>query len=308
MRCVSAALSRWRYWSRVGHGHRKTAGGPIPSCRQVRFVTCVHPGQYNDVITSPYNIALSLRCLSEYASCVIPVDNKALGDICERHQLNKGTKPFQDVNNVIVSMLLNLTSGSRFSGSLNYDLSDLSSLVPRPSLHYLSASLSPLDLNLSRDVSFVNKKRNLLQEVCAREDQLLRVNALGGQLLSAALLCRGQVPLSTLRQYVTRFQSKVKYASWSDPGVKTGLCSVPPVGHNSAMLCLVNSTNMANFFNDSLHHFNLLYKRKAHVHHYTNVDGFDSDDFLLTRESLMTSAMKYSEAANFVEIPRLKVR
>ncbi|KAG8280871.1 Tubulin epsilon chain [Homalodisca vitripennis] len=81
----------------------------------------------------------------------------ALGDICERHQLNKGTKPFQDVNNVIVSMLLNLTSGSRFSGSLNCDLSDLSSLVPRPSLHYLSASLSPLDLNLSRDVSFVNK-------------------------------------------------------------------------------------------------------------------------------------------------------
>lgn len=43
-----------------------------------RFVTCVHPGEYNDVVTSPYNIAHSLRLLTEHASFVIPVDNKVM--------------------------------------------------------------------------------------------------------------------------------------------------------------------------------------------------------------------------------------
>jgi tubulin epsilon len=272
-----------------------------------RIVTCVHPGQYNDVVTSPYNIGHSLRILSDYASCVIPVDNKALLDICTRHNFNQGVKPFEDANKIIVNMLLNLTSGSRFSGSLNCDISDLSSLVPQPGLQYFSCSLSPLEIYAQRDLSYQNKRRDLIQEVCTREDQLLRVNALSGKIFTSALLCRGDITISALRDLVHKFQSKVEFTRWSLSGIKTGLCSVPPINQKRSVLCLVNSTNMASVFSDSLKHFNLLYNRKAHVHHYTNVDGFNEDDFLLTKESLVSMSVRYLEAANFVEVPRLQV-
>ncbi|XP_054273102.1 tubulin epsilon chain-like [Macrosteles quadrilineatus] len=272
-----------------------------------RVVTCVHPGQYNDVVTSPYNIGHSLRILSEHASIVLPIDNKALIDICNRHSFNRGVKPFEDANKIIVNMLLNLTSGSRFSGSLNCDISDLSSLVPQPGLHYFSSSLSPLQLYPSRDLAFQNKKCDLIQEICSREDQLMRVNALGGKIFSAALLCRGDVSLPVLRDYVKKFSSKVEFAGWSLSGIKTGLCSIPPVSQKRGILCLANSSNMTRLFSDSLKHFNLLYRRRAHVHHYLDVDGFELNDFLLTEESLASSALKYADAANCIEVPRLQV-
>ncbi|PIK44736.1 putative tubulin epsilon chain [Apostichopus japonicus] len=49
-----------------------------------RFVTAVYPSADDDVITSPYNSVLAMKQLTDHADCVMPVENQALIDICQK--------------------------------------------------------------------------------------------------------------------------------------------------------------------------------------------------------------------------------
>lgn len=51
-----------------------------------RFSMPVFPSKDDDVVTSPYNALLSLHSLSQHADCVLPIENQALLDICNRIQ------------------------------------------------------------------------------------------------------------------------------------------------------------------------------------------------------------------------------
>eukprot|EP00929_Paragymnodinium_shiwhaense_P107239 TRINITY_DN73317_c0_g1_i1.p1 TRINITY_DN73317_c0_g1~~TRINITY_DN73317_c0_g1_i1.p1 ORF type:complete len:586 (+),score=95.31 TRINITY_DN73317_c0_g1_i1:158-1915(+) len=53
-----------------------------------RFVSCVCPSREDDVVTSPYNTTLALRCLVDSAHCVLPVSNDSLVGICNRISSN----------------------------------------------------------------------------------------------------------------------------------------------------------------------------------------------------------------------------
>lgn len=84
-----------------------------------RFVTCVYPTGTEDVITCPYNMMLTTKCLIDYATCVFPVENRSLLDIVKLQRQEKNStdtqnhvakcSPFQDMNTIIVNMLLHLT-------------------------------------------------------------------------------------------------------------------------------------------------------------------------------------------------------
>ena len=54
-------------------------------------------------------------------------------------------RAFDTMNNIVANMLLHMTSSSRFEGSLNVDINEITmNLVPFPDMHYLQTSLSPL--------------------------------------------------------------------------------------------------------------------------------------------------------------------
>lgn len=94
----------------------------------------------------------------------------------ESAKLVAASNPYEDMNSVVVNMLLNFTrysilcpskqyfpnicntffsmvfscSGSRFPGSLNVDMSELSTnMVPFPKLNFLSCGLAPLGFSTS---------------------------------------------------------------------------------------------------------------------------------------------------------------
>ena len=121
------------------------------------------------MVTSPYNSLLALARLREHADCVLPIDNGALIDICgaiearsARAAVRKGSsasgvdggapehagrggKPWDGMNGIAASVLLNMTSGARFEGALNVDLNEITmNLVPFPRMHFLLSSLAPL--------------------------------------------------------------------------------------------------------------------------------------------------------------------
>lgn len=49
-----------------------------------RFTASVFPSEDDDVVTSPYNALLAASKLVEHADCVLPVENQALIEICNR--------------------------------------------------------------------------------------------------------------------------------------------------------------------------------------------------------------------------------
>lgn len=115
----------------------------------------MYPTGTEDVITCPYNMGFATQEMASCATCVFPVENRALLDIHSKIKMPVNSnsnismfRPFEDLNSTIVHMLLHLTSGSRFPGSLNFDLNELNTnMVPFPKMKFLSTGFSPITYN-----------------------------------------------------------------------------------------------------------------------------------------------------------------
>ena len=195
-------------------------------------------------------------------------------------------KPFDHMNNIVANLLLNMTSSARFEGSLNVDLNEITmNLVPFPKLHYLVSSLTPLysliDVNLP-----VGRLDQMFTDAFSKDYQLIKANPKQNLYLACALIVRGNAEVSDIRRNIERLKPNLKFIHWNQEGWKTGLCSVAPVGQPYSLLSLANNTCIQNTFQNLKQRFMKLYKRKAHIHHYNNVDGFEQVMFDESLESL----------------------
>ncbi|KMR04382.1 tubulin epsilon chain [Lasius niger] len=166
-----------------------------------RVVSCVYPANIQDTITAPYNTLLATQELIEHATCVFPVENKALLDICNiqmnkrentnQMNYNASCKPFHDMNSIIANKLLHLTSGSRFPGSLNMDMNEVATnLVPYPRLHYIFSSISPITLSAPNMCTMQETKLDPLQS--------------NSVVLAAAHIARGNTTLTDIKRNIER--------------------------------------------------------------------------------------------------------
>ncbi|XP_057684221.1 tubulin epsilon chain [Corythoichthys intestinalis] len=290
-----------------------------------RIVTPVFPSVNDDVVVSPYNTALALRELTENADCVLPVENQSLEDILNmqrssragrrRPTMNRliGSEYSLDARNEIVAnMLLNLTSAARFDGSLNMDLNEIAmNLVPFPQMHYLVPSLSPL--YTLADVGAPSKRMNqLFNNAFSRSHQLIKADPKHSLYLACSLVARGNVQVSDLRRNIDRLKPSLHFVSWNPEGWKTSLCSVPPVGHSQSLLVLANNTAVKSTFMELREQFIKLYRNKAHLHHYLQVDGMEQSLFSEAVTSLDSLIEEYHcldvEARKLIpDAPRIKI-
>ncbi|XP_074642153.1 tubulin epsilon chain-like isoform X2 [Tubulanus polymorphus] len=305
-----------------------------------RFVTAVYPSSEDDVITSPYNSVLAMRQLTEHADCVLPVENQALVDIVNKIQQAvptsktgkktygpntgnlsgvgdkkmKDEKPFDTMNNIVANLLLNMTSSARFEGSLNVDLNEIAmNLVPFPKLHYLVASQSPL-YSVGGDLRLPPRRLDqMFTDAFSPDHQLIKSNPKHSLYLACALMVRGNVEVSDIRRNIDKLKPSLKFIHWNQEGWKTGLCSVPPVGQQYSLLTLANNTCIRQSFTDLRERFERLYKRKAHIHHYTHIDGMEMSDFTQSLESLNSIVAEYGDVEKQMmnigqeSVPRLNV-
>ncbi|MGH0142520.1 UNVERIFIED_CONTAM: hypothetical protein FKN15_051344 [Acipenser sinensis] len=284
-----------------------------------RIVTSVYPSAEDDVITSPYNSVLAMRELTEHADCVLPIENQSLVDIVNKikHMSHCGKlgaeikqsstiisgqggvkgqeKPFDAMNNIVANMLLNLTSSARFEGSLNMDLNEITmNLVPFPRLHYLVSSLSPL--YTLADVNVPSRRLDqMFSDAFSKDHQLIHADPKHSLYLACALMVRGDVQVSDLRRNIERLKPSLPFVSWNQEGWKTGLCSVPPVGHSHSLLALANNTCVKSTFIELKDRFMKLYKKKAHLHHYLHVDGMEQSCFSEAVSSLSSLIEEYNQ-------------
>lgn len=294
-----------------------------------RFDSPVFPSEDDDVITSPYNTMMALQQLTEHADCVLPVENQALADICRKidkgkqvnHRLvkkgseitdvagNPQKQPWAAMNNIVAHMLLHLTASSRFEGSLNVDINEITmNLVPFPRLHYLVSSLTPL-YALS-DVAVPPRKLDqMFSDAFSSDNQLVKSKPKHGVHLACALMLRGKVELSDIRRNIERLRPSLAFVPWNADGWKVGLCSVPPLNQRQSLLTLSNSTSITTSFSNIEDRFLKLYKSKAYVHHFLS-EGMDKDEFTTALNSCREVIARYGEfttATSDTDSSRMKI-
>lgn len=296
--------------------------------KQLRFATSVFPSADDDVITSPYNATLATAQLIDHADAVFPVDNQALAELTDRAQarpVNAGegargatladnatgsvvgggasaagrppkARAFDAMNNLVAHMLANLTASVRFEGALNVDLSDLtSSLVPFPRMHFLLPALAPL--YALRDVRYRPARlESLFSDVLSPHAQLMRADPKHESLLACGLLLRGDVTVSDAQRNLARLRPQLRLPHWNPDGVKVGLCAAPPVGQPQALLALSNSCAMADVLHGATGRFDKLFKRRAHVHHFT--EYMEADGLVEARDAVKATADAYARMRN----------
>lgn len=286
-----------------------------------RFATSVFPSENDDVVTSPYNSMFSFNKLTEFADCVLPVENQALQDICARIDdrkkkspvksrstidgPSKNAKPYDKMNGIAANMLLNLTSSVRFAGQLNVDLNEITTnLVPFPRMHYLVASMAPLAA--TKDVGRMAGGRTpaaidkIFTEALAPSSQLLGVNPKHSTYLASAFMFRGPVTISDVERNVRRLKAQVKMAHWNTEAFKVGICSVPPVGLPYSCLALSNNCCFGQKLGRMRDRFVKLYRAKAYVNHYEEY-GMLPEEFQEALENL--DALKAAYEAHDRNVP-----
>ena len=208
--------------------------------------------------------------------------------------LKRNEKPFDSMNNIVANMLLNLTSSSRFEGSLNVDLNEITmNLVPYPRIHYLLSSLSPLYISEKVNLQ-VRGIEQMFSDAFKRDQQLLQCDPKSNMYLACGLMVRGNCQVSDIRKNIEKIKPQLNFIRWNQEGWKTGLCAVPAFGQPYSLLCLANNTCIKDTFSTINSRFQLLYRRKAHLHHYTQVDNMDMDMFNESIGSLNDLIVEYN--------------
>ena len=254
-----------------------------------KFTISVFPSKDDDVITSPYNAILSLNQLINCADCVLPIDNQSLLEICENvekqsKKISKNIfgsnndnnmkekekkKPYDKMNSIISHLLSDLTCSMRFEGTLNVDINDITmNLVPFPRQHFILSSLSPLYHVLDQKLE-PRRTDQIFNDVFYEDYQLIKCDNFNkGIYFACALIARGNLTVSDLMINIEKQKNKLKMVNWNHEGFKIGLCDQPPVNMKYSLLCLSNNSAVTDCFKNLRDRFNLLYKHKAHVHHY----------------------------------------
>jgi tubulin epsilon len=203
-------------------------------------------------------------------------------------------KPWDKMNNIVATMLLNLTSSARYEGALNVDMNEITTnLVPFPRLHFLVASQTPL--YALADVRVPPRRLDqMFTDAFDRHHQLVRCDPRRGRYMACALMLRGKVEISDIRRNIDRIMPTLNFVPWNPEGWKTGLCGVPPLRQERALLCLANNTCIKPVFQGLQSRFQRLYRKGAYKHHFT-AEGMDASQFDVALDSLRSLIGLYSE-------------
>ncbi|VDN27437.1 unnamed protein product [Dibothriocephalus latus] len=110
-----------------------------------------------------------------------------------------------------------------------------------------------------------------------------------------------------------RLQARLRFVPWNHEGWKVGHCQVPAVGQKVSLLALSNSTGIREVLANVLGRFNKLMSKKAHLHHYLRVEGFEESQFEKSACNLSDLIDEYAffesrtSEAPFPELPRLRI-
>ena len=255
-----------------------------------RFTASVFPSEDDDVITSPYNSLLASTKLIEHADCVLPIDNDSLmrmvrnmRDLEEGDQLAETAEEkraaYKDMNSIVAHLLSNLTCSMRFPGSLNIDINEITmNMVPFPRMHFLLSSISPL-YSIKKTKKIPRSLDQIFLDALNPKNQLIECESYKGKTTAMGFLLRGDISFSDVSRNIEKISKKVQMVDWNSEGFKYGICGVPTMNHDKALLCLTNNTAFSDILRKIRRRFLKLYKKQFFLHHYTEYIERDLFDY-----------------------------
>jgi tubulin epsilon len=282
----------------------------------LKFASVIFPQMNSgtDVVTSPYNTILALKHLQDCCDSVMPVSNDALarivggdrppgpvpGTVTGTLPTKTSKKNFDSMNGIVAQSWLDLTASMRFPGSLNVDLSDITTnMVPFLTNKFLIPALAPVT-PLLKDLKYEPRNFDqLFTDVMSPAAQLIAIDPRKGINLAQTFICRGEnISIAHVIENIERLkkseQSLKNRPEYLQYGYKLGICSSSVLGViKKTVFGLSNTTAISPLFIETWERFRKLYKRKAHVHHY--LEYMEPDMFMEGVENLQGLINSYSD-------------
>merc|ERR1739848_561908 len=128
--------------------------------------------------------------------------------------------------------------------------------------------------------------------------QLIQSNPRRGLYLACGLIVRGNVQISDINRNIERLKPTLDLIYWNTDGFKVGLCSTPPVFQPYSLLCLANNCEIKHAFQKLNQRFTKLFRRRAHLHHYTEyMELAEMNESVQLVSSLMADYSKLERSA-----------
>jgi tubulin beta len=249
----------------------------------------------SDTVVEPYNATLSVHQLVENADEVFCIDNEALYDICFR-TLKRPNPTYEDLNQLVSSVMSGVTASLRFPGQLNADLRKLAvNLIPFPRLHFFLVGYAPLTPSKSMDFR-ASSVPELVTQMFDSKNMMAASDPRNGRYLTAAATFRGKMSTKEVDDQMLNIQNKNSdfFVDWIPNNIKSSVCDVPPKGNKMSVTFIGNSTCIRELFQRVGDQFTVMFRRKAFLHWYTG-EGMDEMEFTEAESNMNDLVAEYQQ-------------
>ncbi|XP_067015357.2 tubulin alpha-1 chain-like [Anabrus simplex] len=264
----------------------------------------VYPSpQISPIIVEPYNATLTVHGAMPYQDVSFIIDNEACWDILLRN-LDVRRPTYTNINRLMAQVLSSVTASLRFEGAVNADLVEFqTNLVPYPRIHYpliTYAPFVPAHKATHEDLS-VTQLANACFEPA---NQMVKCDPRLGKYMSCCMLFRGDAVPTDINNAINNIRSKrsINFVDWCPSGFKVAINYQPPtcvpggdLAPTMRSVCMLsNSTAINVAWKRLLRKFNLMYAKRAFVHHYVG-EGMEEQEFSEARSNLKALIQDYRE-------------
>ncbi|RLV88479.1 Tubulin beta chain [Meyerozyma sp. JA9] len=263
--------------------------------RMMATFSVVPSPKLSDTVIEPYNATLSVHQLIENSDETFCIDNEALYNICQK-TLKMDQPGYNELNNLVSSVMSGVTTSLRFPGQLNSDLRKLAvNLVPFPRLHFFMVGYAPLTSIGSKSFRSISVPE-LTQQMFDANNMMAASDPRNGRYLTVATFFRGKVSVKEVDDEMYKVQTKnsAYFVEWIPNNVQTAVCSVPPKGLDMAATFVGNSTSIQGLFKRVGDQFSAMFRRKAFLHWYTS-EGMDEVEFSEAESNMNDLVSEYQQ-------------
>jgi len=243
--------------------------------------------------------------MMEHSDVAFMVDNEALYDICKR-SLGIERPTYTNLNRLIAQCISSVTASLRFDGALNVDLNEFqTNLVPYPRIHFPLCAISPV-VSAEAAIHEAHTVDEITSAVFEPQNQMVKCDPRHGKYMACCLMYRGDVVPKDVNAAIKKVRGKksIRFVDWSPCGFKVGINSQPvTVVPGDAMASvkrsvtlISNTTAIADVLGRMDRKFDLMYAKRAFVHHYVS-EGMEEGEFSEAREDLAAMEKDYEEVA-----------
>ncbi|XP_076394900.1 tubulin alpha-1C chain isoform X3 [Megachile rotundata] len=211
---------------------------------------------------------------------------------------------YTNLNRLQAQVISSVTASMRFEGAVNLSLQELqTNLVPYSRIHFALTTYSPLISPAKAAHCDINTQQ-ITYECFDPANQMVKCDLRTGAYMSCCLLYRGDVNPNDVSRAIASLKGKksIRFVSWSPTGFKVGINYQPtttvPGGDlaksKRTVAMLSNNTAIRQGWGLLARKFDLMYRKKAFVHHYIG-EGMEESTFQDALENVAALIDDYKE-------------